>query len=286
MAEREARMTGFADEASADIDVQIAVHAESGWDSIELRTVQGLTVCEMDDAAFDAIYRRMMDAGMRASCFGSPIANWARPITIPFEKDVGDLKRSIPRMRSLHTNLIRIMSYPNAQWPEKDWRNEVFRRFGELVRIAEGEGVVLVLENCDGWASVSPRNLRTMLETFDSPALRAVFDTGNTVSHKGTKTQNWEFYHAALPYIAHVHIKDCTLVDGVPMHTYPGEGDSDVLAIMRDLHARLYAGMYSIEPHIHAEVLLEECTTAAQRQLEMYRTYARMANALFDQLPL
>jgi sugar phosphate isomerase/epimerase len=286
MTERGKRMSGFAEEARPEIDVQISVHAEAGWDSIELRTVNGKNVCEVDDATFDGIYRRMMDAGMRASCFGSPIANWARPITTPFEKDVEDLKRAIPRMRLLQTNMIRVMSYPNAQWPDEDWRREVFRRFTELVKIAEGEAVVMVLENCDGWASESPQNFKTMLETFNSSALRVVYDTGNTVSHKGTKEQTWEFYKAALPYIVHFHIKDCKLVDGLPVHTYPGEGDSDVLAIMKDLHSRNYTGMYSIEPHIHTQVHLKESTTPAQKQLEMYRTYTRMANTLFDQLLL
>ena len=280
------RMTGFADEASADLQTQIEVHKQVGWDSIELRSIGGKNICEVDEVTFEHIAQQMAQAGMRASCFGSPIANWARPITTPFEKDIEDLKRAAPRMRLLGTSLIRIMSYPNAQWSQEDWKAEVFRRIGELVKIAEGEGIILVMENCDGWASESPRNLQTMLESFDSPSLRIVFDTGNTISHKGNRDLNWEFYRAALPYIAHFHIKDCKLVDGEPVHTYPGEGDSDVLAIMRDLHAHQYTGMFSIEPHIHAQIHLLDGKNIGQEQVDMSRKYAGMANSLFDQLLL
>lgn len=140
------RLTGLADECAPGIDEQIAMHKELGWNSIELRNVGGINICEMDDDRFEEVYRTMQDAHMRAACFASAIANWARSINTPFEKDEKDLLRSIPRMRKLGTNFIRIMSYQNDGASESEWKKEAIARLTRLTRIAEDNDVVLVLE--------------------------------------------------------------------------------------------------------------------------------------------
>jgi sugar phosphate isomerase/epimerase len=276
------RMTGIADEGGEGIEEQIGIHKTLGWETIELRNVDKINICEMDDRKFNSVRDAMEKAGMKAAGFGSAIANWARPITGELSRDTADLKRAVPRMRLLGTNYIRIMSYPNDGLEEGVWKREVFRRIGELTRIAEGEGVALLLENCDGWASQSPETLKEMLSSFDSSALRVVFDTGNPVSHGGDPRSVWDFYHAALPYIEHFHIKDCLAQkkDGHPVYTNPGDGDCSVLEIMKDLTRRGYGGMFSIEPHILAQVHLNQA--GAMDSKEMYLEYGRRANLLLE----
>ncbi len=251
MTELQKRLTGIGDEGGSSIVEQISNHKALGWDSIELRSVNGKNICEMDDASFDEVYASIEKAGMHTVCLGSSIANWARPINTPFPRDLEDLHRAIPRMRRLGTSFIRIMSYPNDGRDGTLWKEEVFRRMRELVTLAEGEGIVLVLENCDGWASESPQRLAEFLSYFDSESLRVVFDPGNPIGHGASKEDTWAFYKAALPYIVHFHIKDCKrLPDGSILHVMPGEGDCDVALIMRDIVSRGYSGMFSIEPHL------------------------------------
>jgi sugar phosphate isomerase/epimerase len=275
-------MTGIADEGGESIEEQIKIHKTLGWETIELRNVDKINICEMDDRTFDSVREAMEKADMKAAGFGSAIANWARPITGELSRDTADLTRAIPRMRLLGTKYIRIMSYPNDGLEETAWKKEVFLRIGELTRIAEGEGVVLLLENCDGWASQSPEALKDLLSSFNSSALRVVFDTGNPVSHGGNSRSVWDFYHAALPYIEHFHIKDCRVQkEGEhPVHTYPGDGDCSVLEIMKDLIGQGYKGMFSIEPHILAQVHLNQAGTTDSK--EMYLEYGRRANLLLE----
>ncbi len=45
---------------------------------------RGINICEMDDDRFEEVYRTMQDAHIRAACFASAIANWARSINTPF----------------------------------------------------------------------------------------------------------------------------------------------------------------------------------------------------------
>lgn len=271
------RLAGFADEGSQSIEKQIALTKNLGWEMIELRNVDNQNICEMDDANFDKVYGKMQQAGIYAACFGSAIANWARSVHTPLEKDIGDLERAVPRMRKLGTNFIRIMSYPNDGLSEAEWKKIVLQRLSTLARIAEDKGVVLVLENCDGWASEKSENLIETMDTIASPALKIVFDTGNPISHLGTTEETWQWYRAALPYIVHFHIKDCKLdANGKPQHQYPGEGDSDVRRIIEDLVEKGYEGLFSIEPHIHRSL--------EQEQYDMYLKYGMMTNNMMAEI--
>ncbi|MDR0718315.1 MAG: sugar phosphate isomerase/epimerase [Treponema sp.] len=284
MGSKYARMTGIADEGGESIERQIANHKALGWETIELRNVEKINICEMDDRQFDKVQGAMEKAGMRAAAFGSAIANWARPITGEFSRDREDLIRAIPRMRLLNTKFIRIMSYPNDGLEEKVWKNETFSRITELTHIAEGEGVVLLLENCDGWASTSPHALKEILSRINSPALQVVFDTGNPVSHGGDSQAVWDFYYAALPRLVHFHIKDCKVQRGSEktVHTYPGKGDCCIFEIMKDLISRGYRGMFSIEPHILIQVHLGSDSPESTEPQKMYLEYGRQANQMLD----
>jgi sugar phosphate isomerase/epimerase len=277
-----ARLTGIGDEGSPGILDQIENHRRLGWNTIELRNVDGKNVCEMNADDFDAVYGAMDTAGFTAAGFGSAIANWARPITMPFERDVEDLRRAAPRMHTLQTKCIRIMSYPNDKLPEPEWKGEVFKRLRELTRIAEGEGIILVHENCDGWGSKTPENLQELIATIDSPALRIVFDVGNPVGYGGDRNSTWSFYRAARPFIEHFHIKDCRPAeDGSIEHTMPGEGACDVEAIMRDLVESGYTGRFSIEPHIATQVHLGGAAAEGMDQRGIYLEYGNKANAIW-----
>ena len=276
------RLTGIADESGAGIREQIANHRELGWNSLELRNVDGLGACEMPDEAFEKVRAAITEAGFKVVAFDSAIANWARPITGPFEKDLGDLRRAVPRMRSLGVRFIRIMSYTNAGLGEAEWMREALRRLKELTRMAEGEGVVLVHENCDGWASSTPENLARLLSEIPSRALQVAFDPGNPIAHGADVEITWKFFRAAQGRIAHFHIKDCKIEGGQVVHTMPGDGACDVENIIRELLKTGYSGMFSIEPHIATQIHLGGAAKEGVDQRSIYLEYGRRAGELLE----
>ena len=86
--------------------------------------VDGTNLTQLDDDAFEAVFDKVTEAGMKVSCFGSAIANWARPITCDAQIDIDDLKVAAPRMHRFNTPFIRVMSYPNdpkSPLSERDW---------------------------------------------------------------------------------------------------------------------------------------------------------------------
>lgn len=267
--------SGISDEAGRDIDTQIRAHQELGWKHLELRMVDGVNFTLLPQAQFEHACERIEAAGMQVSCFGSAIANWARPITIDAQVDIDDLKGAIPRMQRLKTPFIRVMSYPNdpkAPVSEPEWRAESIRRMKELAKLAEDGGITLVHENCSGWGGLSAENSNILLREVDSPALKVVFDTGNPVTY-GQNT--WEYYEAVKGDIVYVHIKDAKKVNGEDHYTYCGEGDGYVREVVGDLLKNGYAGGISIEPHLAAIIHTGQAADNSRELYESYTEYGR-----------
>jgi len=274
------RMSGIADEGAKTIDEQLAIHRDFGWTSIELRTVNGINVCSMSDEAFAGVRDAVDAAGFRVPAFGSAIANWSRPVDGDFARDRDELLRAVPRMRALGTRYIRIMSYTRGNTSDDEWAEQAILRVKELTRIARGEGVVLVHENCDGWASQTPQNLARLLSEIDDPALQIVFDPGNPVAHGLPPETVLEFFQVARERIVHFHIKDCYReTDGTIVHCYPGDGECKVAHLIRELEDTGYTGEYSIEPHMTVQI--HKTMDGNDREMQdVYREYCRRAESL------
>jgi sugar phosphate isomerase/epimerase len=275
--------SGISDEAGKDIATQIRAHDELGWEHLELRMVDGENICALTDAKFDAIHEALAAAGKKVSCFGSAIANWARPITGDPQIDYDDLQRAMPRMRALGTPFIRVMSYPNdTERPVKEsgWRKESIRRMKTMAKMAEDGGITLVHENCSGWGGLSAGNSNILLGEVNSPALKVVFDTGNPVTYG---QDSWLYYKAVEDDIAYVHIKDAKRENGEDVYTVCGEGEGYVQEIVKDLVEKGYAGGVSIEPHLAAIIHTGQAAASAAQLYESYIEYGLRLMQLVQQ---
>ncbi len=267
--------SGISDESGQSIDTQIKAHQELGWEYMELRLVDGENITAISDAKFDEVCDKLAGAGMKASCFGSAIANWARPITCDPQIDINDLKQAIPRMLRLNCPFIRVMSYPNdAENPlsDNEWRDEAIKRMKVLAKMAEDSGITLAHENCSGWGGQSAQNSNILLGEVDSPALKVVFDTGNPVSYG---QDSWDYYQTVFDSIVYVHIKDIRKENGEDHYVYCGEGDGCVREIVADLLANGYDGGLSIEPHLAAIIHTGERTSSEELLYSTYTEYGR-----------
>lgn len=267
--------SGISDEAGQAIDIQIKAHRELGWSHLELRLVDGVNLTQLPDDQFETVYAKVTESGMKVSCFGSAIANWARPITCDPQIDINDLKRAIGRMRRFGTPFIRVMSYPNdPEQPveESEWRREAIARMKTLAKMAEDGGVILAHENCSGWGGLSAENSNILLGEVNSPALKVVFDTGNPVTYG----QNaWDYYQKVYDSIVYVHIKDVKRVDGEDHYCFCGDGDGYVREIVGDLLAKGYNGGFSIEPHLAAVIHTGQKAENADHLYSSYTEYGR-----------
>lgn len=272
--------SGIADEAGTDIETQIKAQEELGWKHVELRNIDGIGVADLCDRAFEDVIDKLGEAGIAISCFASQLCNWSRSVARHPDIDRNELARAIPRMQRTGCKFIRTMSYPNAGWPEDEWRDEVIARIRALARMAEDGGVVLVHENCNGWGGLGASQTLELLDRVNSPALKLVWDTGNPVSHG---QDAWDYYCQVKEHIVYVHVKDGVREpDGSVRYTYCGEGEGRVADIISDLLASGYTGGMSIEPHLAAVVHEGKAASAAEHAYARYVEYGRRLMKLVE----
>lgn len=251
------RFTGFADEAERSLSGQVSALRELGWTAVELRLVDGQSVCDQSADEWEATWEALQAAGIAVVGFGGQIANWARPIDSDFQIDVDELKRVAPRMRQCEAPFLRVMSYPNSKDSPLEraaWKAEATRRLKELSSMAESEGIILGHENCNGYGETAEGFLE-LAEAIDSPAFRLIFDTGNNSLHANSAEATWDYYRKCRDWIDHVHIK-CAKPNpkGGDYITCHVDEDPIQARILKDLETTGYDGWLSIEPHIKAAI--------------------------------
>lgn len=287
--------TGFADEASADLDRQIEATKALGWKNIETRALFGKNLGTISDEEFEVVQQKLNDAGVQFNCYGSAVANWANPITESPEKSYQEMRTALPRMQKLGTKLIRIMSFavPAELKPHAmDYFEEVVKRLEVIVRMAEDAGVVCVHENCMNWGGLSYEHTLKLCDRLaSSPSFRLVFDTGNPVFNDDIrgkapyrKQSSWEFYKNVREFIAYIHIKDAKWNGDQPVYTFAGEGWGEVDRILIDAFATGYDGGISIEPHMNKVFHDPNANVNEQLSFENYIEYGRRLMALVDRI--
>ena len=252
-------ISGFADEVSDDLAMQIRALKELGWSSIDLRTVKGKNVSSLSDAEFDAVHRQLEENGIAISCFGSTIANWSRDAYSSVELDLAEMRTSIRHMNKANVRFIRIMSY-KIDSPVNlgsSLEDVIFSNLKKIVRIAEDHGIVCLHENCETWGGQSSQHTLRLLERVNSPALKLVFDTGNPVSMLDVRDQepfsyqdSLKFFSEVREHVAYLHIKDGCLNNDTLRYTAPGKGAGKVKEILRLVSEYDMAMPISIEPHV------------------------------------
>ena len=292
--------TGFADEAGRGIDTQIRATLELGWRNMESRNIDGVNIHNISEDQFEDVCIKLSDAGIHINCFGSEVANWAKdPLSDEaFEQSKQELKRALVRMGKLETKMIRAMSFRRFNsldeiTPEIEKR--IFMQVEYLVKMCEDAGALYVHENCMNYGGMCWQNTLKLIENVKSDALKLVFDTGNPVMTydyaKPTpwpKQSSWEFYSNVKEFIEYVHIKDPVYIDEGEAesvfpraeHQFPGEGNGDVVKIVKDLISSGYEGGFSIEPHM--SVVFHEESSEEDRKLEQYNIYIEFGQRLMN----
>jgi sugar phosphate isomerase/epimerase len=252
------KLTGFADEASRDIDLQIRATKDLGWAAISTRMVGNANIHDMPEEDFLAAADKLAAAGIIVPEFGSAIGNWGKKISSDFSITLAEIERAIPRMKRLGTPMIRIMSYAQEPWGADQNEQERFRRLREIVKRFADEGLTAVHENCMNWGGFSAEHSLRLVE--EVPGLKLVFDTGNPVFQLDRAQPEpfpWQdpldFWLKVKDHVVHIHIKDCinpVAADVEPEYTMPGLGQAKLREILTDAHKSGYKGWIAIEPHV------------------------------------
>jgi sugar phosphate isomerase/epimerase len=241
-------LSGFGDEIDPDPKIQAAVMLALGASHIEVRSAWGVNVVELDDAQVAELKAVLDGAGLKVSAVASPIGKV--DVSLPADHEVTRLRRIIEVAKALDTPYIRMFSYFRAdnQNPE-DIRDAVMERMALLAAEAEKAGVVLIHENEKDIYGDTPERVLDILETVNSPALRAAWDNANFVQ-VGVKPFT-DAYAMLRPYLEYLQVKDAIAETGEVVPT--GKGDGQLLETLTALSQDGYTGFASLEPHLAAQ---------------------------------
>ncbi|MFI5084314.1 MAG: sugar phosphate isomerase/epimerase family protein [Actinomycetales bacterium] len=238
-------LSGFGDEVDPDPAVQAAVLLALGASHIEVRSAWGINVVELEPSRVAELKSILDGAGLAVSAVASPIGKV--PASLPPSHEVERLRRVIAVAKALDARYIRIFSfYPAEGQQPADVRDAVIERLRLLAAEAEAAGVVLLHENEKDIYGDTPERVLDLLESVDSPALRAAWDNANFVQ-VGTKPFS-EAYALLRPYLEYLQVKDAVAATGdvVPA----GHGDGELLETLTALRDDGYTGFASLEPHL------------------------------------
>ncbi len=245
-----AKLSGFADEISAELDEQIAGLKACGISHVALRGCFGKNIMEWTDADCERIRQGLAAAGIGVSEIGSPIGK--TPIDEPFENTQAALDRAVKLARLFGSPNIRLFSfYPPARgdkagW-EKKYRGEVLRRLTAMADQVKSEPVTLMLENESELYGDYPAECLDIFTSVKSPKLRMAFDFANFVSRKPVDVYA-EAWKPLKPFVGHIHVKDW--VPGEMAGRVAGDGHGKVREILTELAAQKYGGFLTLEPHL------------------------------------
>lgn len=273
-------LAGIGDEAAVELTGQLAALDRLGWSAVELRTVDGRALADLDDEHFAQVRAQVERAGLQVVGLASRIGNWARPITAPLDDDLRELEVLAARGAELGCHALRVMSYPNDGLAEPEWQRRVLDRMRRLAARAAELDVVLLHENCAGWAgSDADRMLRLVEEC--GPSLRLLFDTGNGIEHGYDAA---DLLAGILPHVAHVHVKDAVGDADDATYVLPGSGRAGVPECLRMLRESGYTGPLSIEPHLSARP--HDGISAGESAAERFVQAGRILERLLTQAAL
>lgn len=236
------KLSGFADEISPELEVQLDTLDSLGVRYMELRGVWGKNVLALDDQERAKVKAELDRRGIGVSAIGSPIGKV--PIGSDFDEYRGLVQHAIDVANEMEAPYIRMFSF-YVDDLDGD-RDEVMRRMQAMVNMAAEGGVTMLHENEKAIYGELPDRCLDLHRSVTGEALKATFDPANFVQ-AGVRPYQ-DAYPLLKPYVAYFHIKDAIMGEGrvVPA----GEGDGQIRELMAAARDANYGGFLSLEPHL------------------------------------
>jgi 3-dehydroshikimate dehydratase len=240
------KLAAFADEIGPELDDQIRVCRENDVTHFELRGVRGLNVLDFPKDLREEIRAKLKANGMGVASIGSPIGK--AKINDSWDDHFARFKIAVELAEFYESPLIRIFSYypPTPEESIHKYKDEVVKRMRAKVEYLANRPITLVHENEAAIYGEHGQDCLDLLQSVNSPKLRAAFDFGNFVIAGDKPRDNWPLLK---PFTTHFHIKDAKF--GPKMNIVPpGEGDGDIGPILADAYKSGYRGFLTMEPHL------------------------------------
>lgn len=264
------RRSVITDEISQDLDRAIAVASAFGLQGLDIRSVWGTPIHELDDAQL----RRLADSARAA---GLEIPSVAPPFW-KCEIDDSDecarhkliLERALRAADRLGARVVRGFTF----WRKAGvatYRERIVEAYREVLPLIERSGLIVGIENEPSCMLGTAAEVARLVDELGSPAIQALWDPAN-----GTQAGERAYPEGFLEMrsrMVHIHLKDGRYVKGAWQHAVVGDGEVGLVDVSRALADYGYAGWVTLETHYRPS------GTAADFRLPGGETFSELGEA-------
>jgi len=254
------KLSVITDEISQDFQHALDVMLEYNVRGAELRGLWDINVGDLADDRVAEAKRLMKERAVSVSCLASPFykcdidedqATVAGMMHLAEARGYGQqlllLERLCQLAHEFGTDQIRVFTF----WRRGDMTPEIEQRivdaFEAPVKLAEREGVTLVLENEHACYVGTGEEAARVVRTINSPRVTVCWDPGNALC--AGEVPYPDGWNAVKDLTTHIHVKDAVDGNGELHWTVIGQGKIDYPGHFDALRRSGYSGYVSLETH-------------------------------------
>lgn len=270
------KISGFYDEVSSKLDVQLELIKEFGENYLCPRGIDGKNISNYTLKEFESTVKpKLVAAGVKFSSIGSPIGKIKLEDDKAFEEQKAKLAETLKIAKSMDCQYVRVFSFhlPKKGNPDK-YLGQVIDKLKVFVKMAEEAGITLIHENEKNIFGDSPKRCMALVRTIQSDNFKLCYDASNYVQ---CGYDSKDAYEMTKEYTAYYHIKDCSEYKvEVPL----GMGKCDYAYIINDLKKSGYDGFLTLEPHTIKYVIFRKLLVFLPVVPSMRKTYRMLDKKL------
>jgi L-ribulose-5-phosphate 3-epimerase len=256
------RLGAITDEFSPDPEIAAAAMRAAGLETAELRVLWGRNILDLNDIELDRALAIFSKQGLAIDSIASPLFKCVLPGDAPldrrFERDVFNAaydfadqarltNRAFDIAHRCGAGIVRVFSFWRTAQPETVFER-VVDLLMDLAEQASDADLTIGLENEHACNIATTREAARVLAALDHPNLKIVWDPANALV-AGESPESGGLDLLPVGRIAHVHAKDCRVVDGQPQWMAFGAGDVGWREQIQALRQAGYAGDINLETH-------------------------------------
>jgi sugar phosphate isomerase/epimerase len=221
-----------------DLDTALQGIANAGFEYVELTSVKDYTEHVMPEQMKDSDKKDLME---KLKGYGLTPMSLSGHSDLTSKEGIESFKRRIDFAKEFGIDVVNTGA---GAVEDDDGKDRFFSNIHEIAEYAADAGVTVALET-HGELMGSGKASAEIIGKINFPAIRINYDTGNVIFYGGVKPEE-DIIHA-VPYIAHIHLKDKR--GGVKVWDFPpiGMGDIDFPRIFSILSEGGYEGPISVE---------------------------------------
>jgi sugar phosphate isomerase/epimerase len=252
------RLAVFTDEVTQDLEKAVKFATGFKLDGVELRSVWDKAIHALTDDELKRVRDLVGGNSLSVPCIASPIFKCDLDDAATQKEHVEYLRKTIEAAKLLDTKIVRIFTFWKKGPSAPVWER-IKDQFRPAVPIAEGEGIILGLENEASTFCATAAETKRFITEMGSSAIKSVWDPCNELYAGEGITPYPDAYHLVEPWMVHLHVKDAAKDPSGEAQISPvGDGDIDWKGQFVDLIRKGYKGFISLETHWRPQALSED----------------------------